>query len=208
MIYNSEVGSESAAHAGQNRDYGDRPNVNSTLALNGSYAQVPEHNASFENRRDLEILSKNIGNISVIGNIKPSGDNNPNASQLEMDDLLLKMMLEDGTNLGGQNNFRKSLPPQHPNGPDLGGTGQSLASKVMNNTYKAERSGSYTGGNTKKEISSQYNTAAERDQIEEKQYDSAGHANKFKNTGNSYKNVDYKHQQQHAHGYSEPGQRE
>lgn len=121
--------------------------MNSTLALNASYAQ-PHNNTSFDNKNELDILSKNIGNISMIGNLKPTGEAAVNASQLEIDDILLKMMLDDGGNPGGVNNFRKSLPPQHPNGLDLGSGGQGLAAtkNYSSGSYKPERNS--VGGST------------------------------------------------------------
>ncbi len=67
-----------------------------------SYLQA-ENNTSFDLKGDIEALSKNIGNISMINNSKIH-DPNANVSQLEMDDLILKMMLEDGAN-------KKGLPP-------------------------------------------------------------------------------------------------
>lgn len=128
--------------------------MNSTLALNASYTQA-HNNTSFDHKNDLDILSKNIGNISMIGNLKPTGEAAVNASQLEIDDILLKMMLDDGGNPGGVNNFRKSLPPQHPNGLDLGSGGQGLAATknyssgstgVTGGSYKPERNS--VGGST------------------------------------------------------------
>lgn len=77
----------------------------------------------------------------MIGNHRVSGDVNANMSQLEMDDLLLKMMLEDGTTgANNTNQFRKNLPPQHPNGLDLGGQG----SKNYNNIYKTEKASQFS----------------------------------------------------------------
>jgi len=80
----------------------DNDKINNTLALNASYLQA-ENNLSFDLKGDIEALSKNIGNISMINNSKIN-DPNANVSQLEMDDLILKMMLEDPGN-------KKGLPP-------------------------------------------------------------------------------------------------
>lgn len=64
--------------------------VNSTLALNLSQQQG---DSSFDMRGDIEALSKNIGNISTITYSKFV--DTQNASQLEMDDLILKAMLDN-----------------------------------------------------------------------------------------------------------------
>ena len=66
--------------------------VNSSLALNLSTIHQAG-DASFDMKGDIETLSKNIGNISMINNSKII--DNQNVSQLEMDDLILKMMLEN-----------------------------------------------------------------------------------------------------------------
>jgi len=84
----------------------DLDRVNNTLALNNSYAQGLDNNTSFEGKGDLEILSKNIGNISMINNSKIFEPNGTNVSQLEMDDLILKMMLEEA-------HQKKGLPPTY-----------------------------------------------------------------------------------------------
>lgn len=56
-------------------------------------------------------------------------------SQVEMDDLLLKMILEEGSHptntVNSNTNMRRSLPPQHPN--------IDLANKYHSNLHKAER---------------------------------------------------------------------
>lgn len=62
------------------------------MALNLSIHQNCD--TSFDMRGDIEALSKNIGNISMINNSRMI-DNNPNVSQIEMDDFILKMMLEN-----------------------------------------------------------------------------------------------------------------
>lgn len=81
----------------------DLEKANNTLTLNASYAQGLENNNSFDGKGDIEILSKNIGNISMINNSKIYEGNANNVSQLEMDDLILKLMFED--------NKKAPLPP-------------------------------------------------------------------------------------------------
>jgi hypothetical protein len=81
----------------------DLDKANNTLTLNASYAQGLENNNSFDGKGDIEILSKNIGNISMINNSKIYEGNANNVSQLEMDDLILKLMFED--------NKKATLPP-------------------------------------------------------------------------------------------------
>ena len=65
--------------------------ANSTLAFNLSMQQSAE--MSFDMKGDLETLSKNIGNISTINNSKLVDTHN--VSQLEMDDIILRSMLEN-----------------------------------------------------------------------------------------------------------------
>ena len=64
--------------------------VNNTLALNLSSQMHGD--MSFELKGDIETLCKNIGNISTIN--KPKAIELQNASQTEIDDLVLKSMLE------------------------------------------------------------------------------------------------------------------
>ena len=187
--------------------------------MNVSYAQPAEHNTSFENKKDIEILSKNIGNISVIGNHRQSGDGNANVSQLEMDDLLLKMMLEDGANPGNPNHFRKNLPPQHPNGLDFTGS-QGFGTKSHSNMNKPERVAQpvprgTVGGeleNTKNKKALQestnlhnvgrYSVDAHKDEREEHRHDfrqeNEAHYQKSRNSY-SYKHLEQK-QQHHSYG--------
>ena len=65
--------------------------ANNSIALNLSIHQNCD--TSFDLKGDIEALSKNIGNISMINNSKVA--DNANVSQLEMDDLILKMMLDN-----------------------------------------------------------------------------------------------------------------
>lgn len=87
--------------------------VNSSLALNLS-AVHQNGDTSFDMKGDIDTLSKNIGNISMINNSKII--DNPNASQLEMDDLILKMMLE---NPEKAKNFKEMTLQSNPMGLGL-----------------------------------------------------------------------------------------
>ena len=98
--------------------------VNSSLALNFSIHQTGD--ASFDMKGDIESLSKNIGNISMINNSKFI--DNPNVSQIEMDDLILKMMLENPDKA-------KSFKEQ-PNAQNLNTSYQSGNSNVQNLSKK------------------------------------------------------------------------
>lgn len=82
----STLGNPLRASIPQNND-----KVNSTLAFNLSMHQSAE--MSFDMKGDLEALSKNIGNISTINNSKLV--DTQNVSQMEMDDIILKSMLEN-----------------------------------------------------------------------------------------------------------------
>ena len=221
-------GNEPLAQTRPTRDNNEKiPNANNTLALNGSYTQVQENNSSFDTRKDLEILSKNIGNISVIGNMRHNSENH-NSSQLEMDDMLLKMMMDDGTHIGaGLNNFRKSLPPQHPNGLDLGGNNHAGGTKSYTNMYKADR-GERASSLTRNSVGSEESEAAKNKKVlqentslynnnkgsnlhsndkEENRYDSRQDNKippsqfKYKTSG-SYKELE---QKQHQHQLSQTG---
>jgi len=216
-------GSESSSHAAQAKEHNEKnPNVNNTLALNVSYAHAAENNTSFENKKDIEILSKNIGNISVIGNHRQSGDNNANVSQLEMDDLLLKMMLEDGANQQNPNHFRKNLPPQHPNGLDFTG------SKSHSNMNKGERIaqpsnpiprgsvGGETENKNKKALqestnfnnAGRYSVDAHKDERDENRHDFRQENETYHKQRNSYsyKNLDQKSQYQGQSSYEKPAE--
>jgi len=224
LIKALKKGNESSSHNAHGRDHHEKSsNVNNTLALNGSYAQVPENNNSFENKKELEILSKNIGNISVIGNQRASGDVNANMSQLEMDDLLLKMMLEDGTNPANPNantnQFRKNLPPQHPNGLDLGG-GQG--SKNYNNIYKTEKASQFSHATpntdeTKKSVQEstnvhqqhpgRYSLDAQKDERDENKKENGTPSNQYhkSKSSSSSKQLEGRHSynhHNHQHGSS------
>jgi len=217
LIKALKKGNESSSHNAHGRDHHEKSsNVNNTLALNGSYAQVPENNNSFENKKELEILSKNIGNISVIGNQRASGDVNPNMSQLEMDDLLLKMMLEDGTNPANAhantNQFRKNLPPQHPNGLDLGG-GQGT--KTYNNIYKTEKASQFSHATpntdeTKKSAQEstnvhqhpgRYSLDAQKDERDENKKENGTPSNQYhkSKSSSSSKQLEGRHSYNHHH---------
>jgi len=227
FIILSRIGNESSSHNVHGRDHHEKSsNVNNTLALNGSYSQVPENNNSFENKKELEILSKNIGNISVIGNHRVSGDvNAANMSQLEMDDLLLKMMLEDGTATGANpnpNQFRKNLPPQHPNGLDLGGQG----SKNYNNIYKTEKASQFSQAapstdETKKSLQESTNqhpgrysldahAHAQKDEREENRKENGTPSNQYhkSKSSSSSKQLEGRHSYNHHHHHHTDNQKE
>jgi len=224
LIKALKKGNESSSHNVHGRDHHEKSsNVNNTLALNGSYSQVPENNNSFENKKELEILSKNIGNISVIGNHRVSGDVNANMSQLEMDDLLLKMMLEDGTTgANNTNQFRKNLPPQHPNGLDLGGQG----SKNYNNIYKTEKASQFSQAapstdETKKSLQESTNTHqhqhhpgrysldahahAQKDEREENRKENGTPSNQYhkSKSSSSSKQLEGRHSYNHHHHHGD-----
>ena len=69
-----------------------------------------DHSINFDLKNDIDDLSKNIGNISIINNSKIH-ENLTTNSQMEMDDILLKMMLDDPLNK--KNAIPPNSQPQH-----------------------------------------------------------------------------------------------
>lgn len=83
-----------------------RISINNTLFLNASAnyqsvnidnSSINNINGSFDTKNDLEYLSKKLGNVSFIqnnGNNKPNTNNESN--QMEMEDILMKMAVDEG----------------------------------------------------------------------------------------------------------------
>ena len=126
--------------------------VNSSFALNLSTIHQTG-DASFDLKGDIEALSKNIGNISMINNSKFI--DNQNVSQLEMDDFILKMMLENpdkaksfkeqsnNHNLNTSQQQGSSLVPNPKKGNYVSVPEQTKAANEVGNSHH-QRRGSYS----------------------------------------------------------------
>lgn len=83
---------------------GPRISINNTLYLNTSSnfqsVNIENTNQSFDMQNDIDFLSKKIGNISFINNNKNSNNsnnfnNNNKQNQMEMEDIFMKMVVEE-----------------------------------------------------------------------------------------------------------------
>lgn len=92
----------------QKEDIVPRISINNTLFLNTSAnyqsvnidtSGINNINGSFDTKNEMEYLSKKLGNVSFIqnnGNNKPNTNNESN--QMEMEDILMKMAVDEGDN--------------------------------------------------------------------------------------------------------------
>lgn len=92
----------------QREDIVPRISINNTLFLNTSAnyqsvnidtSGINNINGSFDTKNDMEYLSKKLGNVSFTqnnGNNKPNTNNESN--QMEMEDILMKMAVDEGDN--------------------------------------------------------------------------------------------------------------
>ena len=131
--------------------------LNNSLGLNLSMHQSCD--ISFDMKEGIETLGKNIGNLSMINNSK-LGDN-VNMSQLEMDEMILKSMLENPEKARSLKEYSNSqnvyLNSQngHPSALNYKKTNQTLSTnenkaqeqkKVLadNTNYQHQRRASYS----------------------------------------------------------------
>jgi len=140
-------------------EQGPRISINNTLYLNTSsnYQSLnidngPNINGSFDMKNDLESLNKKFGNnISFIHNNVNNNNNKQNeANQLEMEDILLKMVLEEGEQK------KAALAPQETN------------VLVENTNYLANRLNTSFENNRKKQSTSVYQPSSKVDESKKK----------------------------------------
>ena len=139
----NEEKTKNKAQTKPKEDVGPRISINNTLYLNTSSnyqsvniengQNVNNINSSFDMKGDIEMLNKKINNISFLNNNKHS--NNNEANQMEMEDILLKMVLEEGEQ-------KKTLQLQETNNNNI----------LNENNYVANRLNTSFENNRKKQV--------------------------------------------------------
>lgn len=159
-------------------EQGPRISINNTLYLNTSSnyqslnidnANMNPSNTSFDMKTDFEAISKKFGgnNMSFLHNNPTSTTNKPNeASQMEMEDILLKMVLEEGEQKKSQEN---------------GGT-------VENTNYLANRLNTSFENNRKKTSTSVYQPASKVEDSKRKKEENNKNNTSFQQQNSSFVN--------------------
>lgn len=159
-------------------EQGPRISINNTLYLNTSSnyqslnidnANMNPSNTSFDMKTDFESLSKKFGgnNMSFLHNNPTSTTNKPNeASQMEMEDILLKMVLEEGE--------QKKL--------------QENGGLVENTNYLANRLNTSFENNRKKTSTSVYQPSSKVDDSKRKKEENNKNNTSFQQQNSSFVN--------------------